>query len=364
MLLLPDGSVMAQINGTSTDWARLSPDSTGSYINGTWTRLAPMHNTRLYGASQILPNGNVFIAGAEYGTGGATGEIYNPTTNSWAQLPPQSFGNLLDSSSEMLPNGQILIAPVAPQGASNTILFDPSTNTWSAGPKLYRGNNADEQSWVKLADGSILTIDSPSTSERFIPSSNKWVNDASVPVSLWDSIGEIGAGVLLADGRAFYIGASGHTALYTPSGTNAAGSWAKGPDVPSGGGAPDAPAAVLPDGTVLCAMGTPGTYNGPTKLYLYDPAANSFSAVSGAPSIASGPYVTRMLDLPDGSVLFTTGGAQPYVYNAGTTPLSAPRPTISGVQLNSDGTYQLSGTQFNGDSEGAYYGDDAQMNSN
>src|SRR5205085_8576732 len=54
MMLLPDGTVMAQINGTSADWARLTPDSTGSYSNGIWTRLASMQYTRLYDASQVL----------------------------------------------------------------------------------------------------------------------------------------------------------------------------------------------------------------------------------------------------------------------------------------------------------------------
>src|ERR1035438_2862281 len=40
-LLLPDGTVMAQVctNSVScgTQWVRLAPDSHGSYVNGTWS---------------------------------------------------------------------------------------------------------------------------------------------------------------------------------------------------------------------------------------------------------------------------------------------------------------------------------------
>ena len=364
MLLLADGSVLAQINGASTDWARLTPDSHGSYVNGTWTRQAPMHDSRLYDASQVLRDGRVFVAGGEYGSGGKTGEVYDPLTNTWTALPAQTFGSFSDSVSEMLPNGNVLIAPVAPNPSGYTTIFNASTNTWSQGPKLFRGGSADEQSWVKLPDDSILSVDGGNTSERYIPSLNAWVNDGSVPVNLFDGNHELGAGLLLADGRALFLGGTGHTAFYTPSGTSAPGTWAAGPDIPAGQGAPDASAAMLPDGTVLCAVGPAGTLNGPTSFYLYDPSSNAFSSVAGAPSLSGAPFGTRMLDLPDGTVLFTDGGSKLYDYNPAASALAAAQPVITTNQPNGDGTFQLTGTLFNGIWEGAAYGDDAQMSSN
>ena len=364
MLLLPDGSVMAQINGISSDWARLTPDATGSYVHGTWTRLASMHDTRLYYSSQVLQDGRVFVAGGEYGSGGKTGEIYDPLTNTWTALPAQHFGSFSDSGSETLPNGNVLIAPVAPATSGYTIIFNPSTNSWSQGPKLFRGGSADEQSWLKLADGSILSVDGANTSERYIPSLNRWVNDGAVPLNLFDGNHELGAGFLLADGRGLFLGASGHTALYTPSGTASPGTWVSGPTIPNGQGTPDAPAAMLPDGTVLLAVGPAGTLKGPTTFYLYDPSTNAFSSVSGPQSLSGAPFGTRMLDLPDGTVLFTDGGSTLHDYNPNTTPLPDGTPTITGIQSNGDGTYQLTGTLLNGISEGAAYGDDAQMSSN
>ena len=63
MLLLTDGSIMAQdyTNGScSAKWYRLQPDSTGSYVNGTWSALASMSTGRLFFASVMLPSGKVF----------------------------------------------------------------------------------------------------------------------------------------------------------------------------------------------------------------------------------------------------------------------------------------------------------------
>src|SRR6185437_15810362 len=114
-----------------------------------------------------------------------------------------------------------------------TTIFDPATNTWSQGPKLFRGGSTDEQSFVKLADNSVLTVDGNTTSERYIPATNTWINDGTVPVALFNNLGELGAGILLADGRALYLGGTGHTAIYTPTGTTAPGTWVAGPDIPS-----------------------------------------------------------------------------------------------------------------------------------
>ena len=73
------------------------------------------------------------------------------------------------------------------------MLFNPVSDSWSAGPttvfqQLYY---QAEAAWVKLADGSILTVDGDATSsERYIPAANDWISDATVPVALYDPYGE------------------------------------------------------------------------------------------------------------------------------------------------------------------------------
>jgi hypothetical protein len=105
MLLLSDGTVMAQGGGNNTTvntWYKLTPDSSGNYVNGTWSTRASMGTARRFYASNVLTNGNVFLVGGEYsGSNGAqnwtnTGEIYNPVSNSWsaiANFPQSQFGD-------------------------------------------------------------------------------------------------------------------------------------------------------------------------------------------------------------------------------------------------------------------------------
>src|SRR5438105_7209357 len=66
MMLLTDGTVMAQGGGVTSNWFRLTPDANGSYVNGTWSSIASMGTPRLYFASNVLPDGRVFILGGEY----------------------------------------------------------------------------------------------------------------------------------------------------------------------------------------------------------------------------------------------------------------------------------------------------------
>ena len=374
MLLLPDGTVMGA-DGGGANWYRLSPDIHGSYVNGTWTTLAPMHDTRLWFSSDVLTDGRVFVAGGEYGSGGSTAEVYDPSSDSWT-LAPASGQTFSDSISKILPNGSVLVAPVYASPSGGTVIYDPVSNTWSSGGMLFRGPWQAEASWVRLPDDSILTIDPYGTnSERYIPSSNTWINDGNVPVPIYDPVGsELGGALLLPAGRSFFLGGSGHTALYTPTGNSSPGAWVAGPDIPGGLTTPDAPAAMMVNGVILCAVGPAlymdgsGTtvYPSPTTFYEYDPVANSFTSVNGPTGFIDNvpPYATMMLDLPDGTVLYSDFSSQLYVYRPAGAPLASGKPAISSITQNSDGSYHVTGTLFNGISEGAVYGDDAQMNGN
>jgi hypothetical protein len=61
MLLLIDGTVITQ--GASTNkWYRLTPDSHGSYVDGTWTTLTDSVKAPLYYAPGVLRNGSAIVA--------------------------------------------------------------------------------------------------------------------------------------------------------------------------------------------------------------------------------------------------------------------------------------------------------------
>src|SRR5271156_6450791 len=51
-MLMSDGTVLG-MNGSGA-CVKLTPDIHGSYINGTWTTLASMNNSRLFFSSELL----------------------------------------------------------------------------------------------------------------------------------------------------------------------------------------------------------------------------------------------------------------------------------------------------------------------
>jgi hypothetical protein len=383
MLLLTDGTVMAlsedsaKTTGTYGNiWNLLTPDVHGSYQNGTWSTLPAMHNTRLYCSSQVMPNGNVFVAGGEYGSGGSTAEVYNTSTKTWTLVAggiPKNWV-LDDANSKMLANGTILEAVVESNASasSSTLIYSPITNSFTSGPSLL--GSSDEASWTTLPDGSIMNVDiCTENSERYIPQQKKWIKDANLPVYLYDYLlGESGVGLLLPNGNLFFLGDSIYTAIYAPTGSTTVGAWTQGPAMPKISGVqyacPDAPAAMMVNGTILCAFSPAGTYNTPTYFYEYNYLTNAFTQV-GAPGGATkltntATYFTTMLDLPDGTVLFSQQGSKSYYqYTPSGSPLAVGTPTISAIIPNCPG-FTITGTLFNGISEGASYGDDWQMATN
>ena len=373
MMLMSDGTVMAKSSSGGGDgygniWYRLTPDSTGSYVNGTWAAMTPMHDTRLYTSSQVLTDGRLFVAGGEYGTGHKTGETYDPLANAWTYAP-YSGHTFSDSNSEILQNGRVIIGPVE-SSQTGTIFFNPFANSWITGPTAKGSYN--ESAWVKLPDNSILYVNKGSTnSERYIPASNTWITDATVPVSLYDTFGdECGPGMLLPNGNVVMFGSTGHTAIYTPSGSTANGSWVAGPDIPNGQGMPDAPCAMEPNGNILlavCPIPISGSeFQSPTTFYEYNYLTNSFTSVAtptgGTMNYAS--YYGTMLTLPDGTVIYSNFGTQVYSYQGGGTPVASGQPTITSIAQNSDASYLLTGTLLNGINEGSAYGDDNQEATN
>src|SRR5438552_1698115 len=120
MLLASDGTVLVHVepaSGGTSDWYKLTPDSKGSYANGTWSKLPsmPSNYNPLYFASAILPDGRMIVEGGEYLGGHPTwtnrGAIYNPVTNTWRSVaPPVGWANIGDAQSEALANGTFVLS--------------------------------------------------------------------------------------------------------------------------------------------------------------------------------------------------------------------------------------------------------------
>jgi hypothetical protein len=89
--LLTDGTVLAQGNAHSDRFWVLTPDKTGSYVNGTWKRVGnlPTGYSPSAMASAVLADGRVVIEGGEYNFGNSRLPIWAPSTiRSRAPGPP------------------------------------------------------------------------------------------------------------------------------------------------------------------------------------------------------------------------------------------------------------------------------------
>jgi hypothetical protein len=260
-LLLTDGTVIAH-NTCAPDWWRLTPDSRGSYVNGTWSQIAslPAGYEPLYFSSAVLPDGRVIVEGGEYNSCSPVwttlGAIYDPVANSWTSVdPPAGWKTIGDAQGVVLASGTYMLANCC---TTETALFNAKKLTWTP-TGAGKATVNDEEGWTLLPDGRVLTVDAyvfsydanGTNSEIYNPASGAWSSAGSTMVQLWDSYPsasrasyEVGPAVLRPDGTVFATGAnggphaSGHTSIYDTH----TGVWTAGPDFPGGLDISDGPA--------------------------------------------------------------------------------------------------------------------------
>jgi hypothetical protein len=345
----------------------------------------------------VLPDGRVIVEGGEdnYGTSPVTlwvtkGAIYDPTAGplgSWTNVPPPAgWTTIGDAQSVVLPNGKFMLADCCDIPARAATL-DATTLKWtdlkSTGEYQNKNDYNDEEGWTLLPNGKLLTVDtywavpynpSAQNSEIYDPGTGTWTSAGNTVNQLWDSRAacgkktgnETGNAILMTDGRVFAtganscLGAAGHTAIYD-------GSWTAGPDIPGGNDVADGPAALLPNGHVLIDT-NPGYGNNPSTFYEFDgtgfvtipqPAGLNPSNTEGARLLvtASGTVLLTHLGTPN-MWFYTPAGKydpswQPHI-------CSGCYPTWPVIGI----TQTVSGTQFNGLSQAAAFGDDAQSATN
>jgi hypothetical protein len=368
--ILTDGRVMVQDTGTQ-DWWALTPDANGSYQNGTWSKLAslPAGYAPLYYASAVLPSGRLAILGGEYNFGSPVwttlGAIYNPKANTWRKLThPSSWSYVGDAQSVVLGNGTMMVANCC---TTEEALLNAATLTWTA-TGAGKADVNDEEGWTLLPGGKVLTVDAnngSTNSEIYDPATGSWSSAGSTIVQLTDpGSHELGPAVLRPDGTVLYTGATGHNAVFN----SVTSTWSAAPDFPKVGlqqlDIADGPAALLPNGNVLC-MTSPGVFK--SGVHFFEWNGTNFTEVAKTPNSPSNTsFYGRMLVLPTGQILLTDGSTDVELYASPGSPNPAWAPTITRVlaTLTHGLTFALKGTQLNGFSQGAAYGDDAQSASN
>jgi hypothetical protein len=374
MFLLTDGTVLCQ-QANDSRWRKLTPDDSGNYVNGTWSDVSPSNDKRLYYASGVMKDGRLLACGGEYAGGGAVWsnktEIYDPVPDSWTEIsPPAGWTNIGDAPCAVLPDGKVIIGKY---NGLNTAIYNPADNTWVAGPN--KPASSSEESWVLLPDNTVITVrcDASQRADKYLTSSNSWISGGTLPVNIIEiSSSEIGGAVLMNDGRTFFVGANGHTALYTsPANPGDPGTWAQGPDFPPGPngetiGSKDAAASLMTNGKVLIAAGPVDGSSWLSPTYFYEFDGTSIQKIADPPNNTNFPYTGRMLLLPNGQILFSAQTNAVHAYTYYGCPAASSRPVITTApsSVRPLHTYTLQGQQLNGLSQAVGYGDDAATATN
>jgi len=411
--LLTDGRVLVENDDfTAINWWTLTPDNTGSYINGTWAEVASppacggQVYSPLYHASAVLADGRFVMIGGEYNNNNGTpvwtnqGAIYDPVANSWTCIAaPSGWNQIGDAQSVVLPDGTFMVAfPLSGAHADEVATLNASVNppvfqspflpTGKAGPDAFN----DEEGWELLPDNTLLTLEVFNSNDNvktpaltYNSTTKAWSSAGSAPdVLVHPSIFEIGPALLRPDGTVFAEGSVKANDIYDTS----SGTWSSGPNFPTVQDtvgsctnkteqlvAADAPAALLPDGNVLLSAspidascgGGGSPWITPTEFFEFD--GTSLTRVSEptlAPEDVS--FQGRLFLLPTGQVLYTDGADFDIeIYTPAGSPDPSWAPTITGSPLtvNPGGkNFLLTGTQFNGLSQAVAYGDDYQAATN
>ena len=376
MLQLRDGRILVheEQSGDSTAWHILTPDSTGSYINGTWSsggHLPSGYSPWFFGSQVLLDGKTVAVEGGEYNNGqdawttkGAIGTISGSTLTWTSNSPPSGWTTLGDAESIILPDGTYMQSNCC---TAQNALFD-GPNSWTATGSVNQSSN-DESAFTLLTNDLVLTVDTKTDancstsqgSELYNQSTGVWSCGPTLPVQLYNPADEeMGAAVMMYNNQVLQFGGNVvGTAVYDV----ASNTWSVGPTPAGGLDQADGPAALEPNGKVL-AMLSPGLFKSGCQFVEYDPSTNTLADTvnpTNCPSDSS--YVGHLMILPTGQIMFTDFSGLVEIYTPATGVVAGVAPTINPLS-GSVGTPStntvLSGTQLNGLSQNNAYGDDYQ----
>ena len=328
--------------GNSGAWHILTPDSTGSYINGTWSSggCLPSGYSPWYFGSQVLLDGKtIVIEGGEYNNGseawtnlGAIGTVSGGTLTWTSNSPPAGWSNIGDAESVILADGTYMQANCCT--AQNALFNGP--NSWTATGSVNQSSN-DESGFTLLTNDLVLTVDAKSDSpcgtsqgsELYDQSTGLWSCGPPTPVQLYNSADEeLGAAVLMYNNKVFQFGGNVvATAIYDV----ASNTWSAGPTPAGGLDQADGPAALEPNGKVL-AMLSPGLFQSGCQFVEYDPVANTLTNTANPTNCPSdSSYVGHLMVLPTGQIMFTDFSGQVEIYTPAAGVVSGVAPTINSV---------------------------------
>ncbi len=268
-------------------------------VTDRWTSTRTLATPRYDASAVTLTDGRVLIAGGFNGAAGGeqkTTELYTPRTGKWTAGPTMTYQRT-DNLAIRLADGRVLIAGqknVAVEGDAVPTgeLFNPSTNTWTATGPTGVSSGAGSPQAALLPDGRVITTlgmsslsSGPITGpDIYTPSTNTWSRLPAPPIALGNGV-KI---ALLPNGHVLFAGGWFDGYGLPPTNDVAeldpiTGTWTVRP--PAG-----AILTALANGKVLASGVDAGTDQ------LYDPSTATWTVVEGSGTAAFGRTVTALTD--------------------------------------------------------------------
>jgi hypothetical protein len=312
MAQLPNGEVMTVggYGGLSTGEIGIVDTAIFNPATGTWSRVANMHVPRWYPDVTQLANGNyVVISGNSTNatTWANTPEVYNPTANTWTQLPNVSTSQIKEEEypfSFLIPNGNVFTI-----GPSEDVSYEL---------------NVEKESWTSVGSSGIVN----GSSVMYRPGKVLYTGGAPSVIKTTDASAEAATIDLTAATPKWQKVASMHYARIYHTLTMLANG-----EVLALGGEPTSDQEIVTSGVL------------PSEIW--NPETNTWTAA--APIAAARNYHSTAILMPNGKVLLAGGGhpnglsdpgeysaqlySPPYLFNG-------PRPTITSAPATS--TYNTS----------------------
>jgi N-acetylneuraminic acid mutarotase/preprotein translocase subunit SecG len=289
----------------------------------SWAQLPPMPAPQYDATGALLADGSVLIAGGEATLSAFAGAppvtnavLFDPAKNTWTKLPPLPYAES-GATATLLDDGRILLAGGADANSvlREAAIFDPASRRWGLTSPMRMARIGAAA--VLLKSGQVLVAGGFAgpgqplrDAELFDPKKGTWRNTGSM-TSLRRSPGALA----LPDGRVLVIGGLGVASaeFYDPS----SGSWHETTSMPISG---QGQAFVLASGDVLAALinGSDRTIHSAVfKVQTADWAV-------GPDLLVSSTYPPSEVQLADGAVLAVGGGTVAIFENA-----SVPPPTVA-----------------------------------
>ena len=362
-MLLPNGDILAgNIFNNSTFTYSVATDSWSFTANKFYNDRSDEEGWAKLSDNKVITY-DLFQSVAK---GSGYAELFDPAAQVWSGISPAdgtANGTLpvLSSSAlgfELGPTLRLLDGRVFQIGANqHTALYTEATNTWAAGPDI-TGTLTNSQGTVQANFGAD---DAPAA---VLPNGHVILAADAGPAAV-TTTGDVTTGspviANIPSTTGLYVG-------WTITVRNGTTTVLSG-NIASIDSATQVTATRNATATVAGAsIAFGGTFSPPAQLFDFDPSANSLSPLSPAipdASLNTRPsFVTRMLVLPTGQLLFSDSSAQLYVYTSDGQPNPTVRPVVNNVAYNGGGVFTLTGQQLNGQNAGSTYGDDVQNDEN